>query len=68
MLSIGTLQCLTDHEKFLKELSLERPKVEKTAFAFIIQDNSIVDSDNDLEEPFLSEYSTYNSHQMDGGN
>ena len=52
-----------------KELSLERPKVEKTAFAFIIQDNTIVDSDNDLEEPFLAEYSTYNnSHQMETSN
>lgn len=41
-----------------KDLILETVKQEKTAFSFVINNNDIDDIDNDLDEPFLSTYSS----------
>lgn len=41
-----------------KDIVLERVKQQKTAFAFVIRENEVTDIDDDLDDPFLTNYSS----------
>jgi hypothetical protein len=45
-----------------KEIILESLKEEKTAFSFIILDNQVMEIEQDIEEPFISEYKDTGIH------